>query len=69
MTEQRDDLDGCAIDMAADPVSDDEIVLVVLGDDPVRIEAYRALFSDHDKAQKLIEALREADVAASVVDS
>ncbi len=43
---EDDDLDACEVDMAADPVSDDDLALVVLSPegDEQRLAEYRALF-------------------------
>lgn len=66
---QDDDLlDGCACDKVGDEVTDDELPFVVLGDDPLLIEEYKRLFSDHTKAQQVIEAMREVDGATPTLD-
>lgn len=57
LADDEDELDGCDIDLAADPTPDEELLEVVFGDDPVKWEEYRAWFAAVREAE---EAERDA---------
>lgn len=44
LADDEDELDGCDVDMAAEPVEDEALLGVVLGDSPEKHDEYRMLF-------------------------
>lgn len=46
---RSDEVDGCDVDMAADPVPDEELLFVVFGEDEAKFAEYRRLLGTKKK--------------------
>lgn len=46
---RSDEVDGCDVDMTADPVSDEELLFVVFGEDEKKFEEYQRLLGTEKK--------------------